>query len=77
MSLPETTQQGIVHVDATPNSEYPIRILRAYRENCNVKWVAEPQSELIDLMNADCDKRAEILDVAIEILSQGIDEYLR
>ena len=67
----ETTQQGIMVVDATPNEGYPLRILRAYRENCNVKWVAEPPSTLVDMMNADCDKRAEILDRAIAILEQG------
>lgn len=69
--LPETTQQSILIVDATPDEDYPLRILRAYRENCNVKWVAEPPNPLVDIMNTDCDKRAEILDRAILMLQEG------
>ena len=36
--LPPLTQEAIHHVDGTPNEEYPLRILRAYRENCNYRW---------------------------------------
>ena len=70
MALPDTTQQPIIHVDATPNEEYPLRILRTYRENCNCKWVADPANGLVDIMNADCDKRAVLLDKAIAILEE-------
>ncbi len=70
MALPETTQEPIIHVDATPDDDYPLRILRAYRENCNCKWVADPPSALTDMMNEHCDKRAAILDKAIECLEK-------
>ena len=68
MSLPKTTQDPIIHVDATPNDEYPLRILRAYRENCNCKWESHRRVQLTDMMNADCDKRAKVLDRAITCL---------
>jgi len=32
------SQEPILYIDATPNDDYPIRILRAYRENCNATW---------------------------------------
>ncbi len=70
MALPKTTQEPIIHVDAAIDEDYPLRILRAYRENCNCKWVADPPSALIDMMNADCDKRAVILDKAIACLEK-------
>jgi len=31
MKLPELTQQPILHIDGTPDEDYPLRILRAYR----------------------------------------------
>ena len=67
-SLPELTQQPINHVDGTPNEDYPLRILRAYRENCNCKFEANPPSPLIDIMNEHCERRAKILDKAIAAL---------
>lgn len=77
MALPETTQEPIIHVDATPNEEYPLRILRAYRENCNCKWVSQPANPLTDLMNATCDERAKILDKAIAILENNYKRTLQ
>ena len=72
MGLPEVTQQPILYVDGTPTDDYPLRILRAYRENCNCRWVSEPRpNPLIDLMNEYCEKRAKILDRAIRILKEG------
>ena len=77
MKLPEFTQKAIMHVNSTPDKEYPLRILRAYRENCNVKWGSstgkgtKETNPLLIKMNQDCDKRAEILDKAINILEKG------
>ncbi len=70
MSLPKTTQEPIIHVDATPNEGYPLRILKAYRENCNCRFVSNYKSPVIDLMNADCEKRAVLLDKAIAKLKE-------
>ena len=68
MEFPKLTQEPIISVDATPDDGYPLRILRAYRENCNCKWEATPASWLYEQMNKDCEKRAVILDRAISVL---------
>ena len=68
--LPDLTQQPVQFIDATPDEEYPLRILRAYRENCNCKWSSDTENALIKAMNEMNDKRAEILDRAIERLAQ-------
>ena len=34
--LPDLTQEQIRHVNATPDKEYPIRILKAYRKVKNL-----------------------------------------
>ena len=65
MVLPKVTQEPLVHVDNTPDDGYPLRILRAHRENCNCKWASDKDNPLINIMNEDCDKRAKILDKAI------------
>jgi len=64
-------KQEILFIDATPDENYPIRILEAYRERCNYKWsttsggVDEGGNTLMKSMNDAQDKRAEILDKAI------------
>lgn len=68
--LPPITQEAILGVDGTPNREYPLRILRAHRENCNCKWVSDSPNPLFDVMNEMCDQRAKILDAAIKVLEQ-------
>ena len=75
LELPPVTQQPIMHVDVTPDEGLPLRILEAYRENCNVRWevhgLGEGENQLYDTMNADCERRAEILDRAIALLGKG------
>ena len=60
-------------LDATPNEEYPIRILQAYRNQAIVKWATATDGScdnpLFKIMNEHCDKRAAILDEAIKVLS--------
>lgn len=73
MKLPDLTQQPILYIDGTPNEDYPLRILRAYRQNCNCMWSetttgGEPQNPLLQLMNEHNRQRAEILDRAIRLL---------
>jgi len=70
--LPELTQQPVFHVDATPDEKYPIRVLQAYLDNCNCEFVADPPDPFIDLMNRHQKQRAEILERAINILSNGV-----
>ena len=67
------TQQPIEHVDATPDNDYPLRILKAYRKNCDCKWSrnagnVDVDDSLIETMNRFNDERAKILDKAIIIL---------
>ena len=71
MALPKTTQQPIINIDATPDNNYPLRILQAYRENCNCKWASDTDNPLIERMNEDCDERAKVLDAAISLLSRN------
>lgn len=74
----ESFQEPILHVDSTPDNEYPLRILRAYRENCNVRWQADGKidSKIYDVMNEHCEQRAIILDRAIAILETMQDQKI-
>ena len=72
--LPNLTEEPILHIDYTPDEDLPIRILSAYRSNCNVKWLVvglpKEETKLYDMMNKNCDERAEILDRAIAKLKE-------
>ena len=78
MKLPELTQQPILHIDGTPDEDYAVRILRAYREECNCRWAdttegTETENPILKMMNEHCEKRAEFLDKAIAILEDAIN----
>lgn len=71
--LPKFSQQPILNVDLTPDEELPLRILQAYRENCNCRWSdttdgGGTENPTLKLMNEHCEQRAEILDKAINKL---------
>ena len=70
--LPKITADPIIHIDATPDDEYPLRILRAYRLNCDVRWESNTRHPLLDQMSADQGKRAKILDRAIALLESDL-----
>ena len=55
-------------MDLTPGPDLAVRILQAYRRQCDERMEATPPSELIDMMNAWQGQRAEILDHAIAVL---------
>ena len=62
------------HVDATPDEDYPLRILRAYREDCNLAWATTTDgtpsdSLLVKALNDLQMQRAAILDRAIAALA--------
>jgi hypothetical protein len=69
VTISEVTQEPLIHVDCTPDEGYPLRILRAHRENCNCRWQIQGLDEAAHIlyarMNGDCARRAEILDAAI------------
>ena len=64
------TQQPIIHIDATPDADYVLRILRAYRQHasCNIEvhGVSEAEQIIYDAMNEANKVRAELRDVAIK-----------
>ena len=70
MKLPPITQKPILFVDASPDEDYPLRILQAYRQEANCVWAesadgSEPLNPVLKKMNEDNRKRAKILDRAI------------
>lgn len=76
MDLPELTQKPILRVDATPDAEYPLRILRAYRGDCDCLWStgsAGVEEGIYKQMNEDQRQRAVILDNAIELLELELE----
>ena len=63
------------HIDATPDNDYPMRILRSYRLDCDALYACGTstdgrwdQNEFTEMMNNLQKQRAEILDKAIAIL---------
>ena len=68
--LPPLTQEPIIHIDATPDDGYVLRILRAYLENTKCKWESNKPDLILDSMNEDCDKRAALLKRAIRALKE-------
>lgn len=64
-----------VYIDATPDGNYALRILRYYRKQCDSKWIVDgiPENRRIvyDTMNEHQDQRSSELDKAIEILGRG------
>jgi len=73
MKLPKLTKKAILWVDETPDEGYPLRILRAYRQNCDCMWSdntsgEESSNPIFKLMNEHQRKRADILDKAIKAL---------
>lgn len=64
------------HIDATPNDGYPLRILRAYRADCDMRWSlsttngGQDATPLMEKSNIMQDQRAAILDTAIAALAR-------
>ncbi len=73
--LPKLTTEPVLHIDSTPDNKYAIRILRAYRKNCNCKWYNNTITNddiVFTEMNKQQDERAKILDHAIKILENTL-----
>mgnify|MGYP001558677985 CR=1 FL=1 len=66
----ELKGEALLHIDATPDKEYPIRILKAHRFYCDMRWHADPPSAFCDEINRLQDERAKILDRAIAVLER-------
>ena len=69
MEFSKLKPEPLLHVDATPDGDYALRILQAYRANCNCKYVVHGMSEedtkFWGMMNEIQDQRAVVLDMAI------------
>lgn len=70
MTLPKLTQEPIKWVDLTPDQGLPLRILRAYRQDCDCRWSdtaegTDTENPILKMMNEHCEQRAVILDEAI------------
>jgi len=64
-------QSKNVYFDATPNDEYPLRILESYRKDCDVLWKTtgdKADDILANILNKAQKERAEKLDQAIKLL---------
>lgn len=67
-------QQEFLHIDATPDENYPLRILQAYRRLCDYKWSDSSDgivenNVLVKTMNDLQEKRIVLLDRAIALLA--------
>jgi len=66
-------RQEIIGVDATPDEEYPLRILRAYLDAADGSYVESNPPLLAEIMNQAQRERAVILRAAIARLSSPND----
>lgn len=67
-SPPVSQRQELCFVDATPDAEYPLRILRAHRELCNCTYAGDWPADLMNQWNTE---RARVLDRAIDVLESA------
>ena len=75
--LPELTNKVDLHIgiDATPDGNYALRILRIYRSMCDSRWevsgLSKERTAVYDYMNELQPKRAAELDKAIKALEES------
>ena len=69
----QSSREEIIHVNACPDSEYPIRILEAYLAMNEGTWIMGDggAEELADIMNEAQEERAALLHRAIALLQAG------
>ena len=67
----------IEKIDATPDPDYPLRILQAYRSHCAVRWTmldGSPPGPALQWMNQQSEQRAKLLDRAIATLLMAAEK---
>jgi hypothetical protein len=69
--LGELNKEPVRFVDATPDEEYPLRILRAYLENAELRYQGAPDGTLAATMNEMNERREAILRHAIAGLKKN------
>jgi hypothetical protein len=65
---PPAGWEPLTYVDATPDKDYVLRILRSHLENSKARWGGSP-SEILDRMNEWQDERRKLIEAAIKKLS--------
>lgn len=64
------------HIDARPDGDYALRILKHYRRRCDDRWAENTDgtctNPLLVAMNEHQEQRAEKLDKAIAILKKHL-----
>lgn len=71
LKVNEVPRESMVGIDATPDNDYPIRILEAYlAANRGCRWSGSPGCPQMAAatLNAAHDRRADILEYAIQTL---------
>ncbi len=72
--LNKTLDSRDVHIDATPDGKYAVRILKCYLERARIKFKVEGMEDgeikLFDYMNECQDKRVVELEKAIKVLEE-------
>lgn len=69
------SKQAILHIDATPDEDYILRILESYRENCDCLICdTDGNNIVVRMMNMYQSQRADLLDIAIDILKKSKKE---
>ena len=67
--LPQLDRQLCdMHVNATPDGKYAIRILKCYLERARAKFIINDDDEFFKFMNDCQDKRVVELEKAIKML---------
>lgn len=64
----DVNKKPILHVDATPNEGFVLRILEAYKHDATVRFVFTHKSPLLELMNEHQEMRLKLLNDAIDKL---------
>ena len=67
------TRAPVVWLDATPDADYPLRLLRAHRESHTVRWAQaidgdEASARAVERIEQDQNDRVRYLDEAIRVL---------
>ena len=70
LPAPPAGWEPLCYVDATPDEDYVLRILKAHRDNCRAKWAGTPNRVLAQL-NQWQEERYVLLNKAIRKLLRG------
>lgn len=77
--LLRTPYDIVRHVDMTPDSDLPLRILEAYITNCkvlfNLENIDEESKELCKFLNENAEQGGKLLEKALQFLRDNKDKW--